>query len=127
MFGISSSASSYTSSSCGGACTYMSGYYCAAGSFSSTGLQCPAGFACSTMSAPPTVCKLGYFCPLGTSDTTQQLCSLGTYGATTGLQSPACSDICTAGYYCPPGSTNGTAAPCSGSAVYCPQAAVAPG
>lgn len=65
------------------------GYYCTAGSDSSTSAVCPAG----------------NFCPANTPSATHYPCPAGTYSATTGLVDKSGCKNCTVGAYCPEGST----------------------
>ncbi len=90
---------------CTGPCTAEPGYYCPAGSNSTTGIVCPSGS----------------FCFGGSAD--RAPCGTGLYGATEGLSSEACTGLCYQGYY---GSVVGLVAPtCSGECSsppgsYCP-------
>ena len=84
---------------CNGACS--AGYYCPAGSTSST----------------QNACGLGHYCPAGSGTYTN--CPAGTYGSSTTLSTSACSGQCSAGYYCPAGSTSATQNNC-GAGNYCP-------
>ena len=77
-----------TNASCSGPCS--SGYYCPAGSTSSTQIVCP----------------IGKYCPGGVG--APILCPAGTYGATTALPSSGCTGPCTGGYWCADGSTSPT-------------------
>ena len=52
-------------------------------------------------------CPIGSFCSTGASSATP--CPAGTFGASIGLFTSACSGVCTAGWFCPPGSTTSTA------------------
>jgi hypothetical protein len=123
-----------TASTCDGPCS--AGYYCPAGSTSSTQAPCAAGrygsstannaLTCdgpctagrygsstgnnaSTCNGP---CSAGYYCPAGSTSSTQNACPAGKFGATSGLQNATCSGDCSAGYYCPAGSTNSTQSAC---------------
>lgn len=105
------------------------GYYCPLGSISSRQNECGnASVFCPTGSPYPTkvstgyytvgpfpyehkrrrvaqkICEVGYFCVGGL----KQPCPPGTYGATPGLSTTACSGPCPAGYYCPIGTANAT-------------------
>lgn len=95
---------------------------------------CQAGFACVSTGMRAVdvsnICQKGYYCPAGSSSTTQYPCPAGTYSDETGLsaQSSCAScppgytcDVasqtadwipCPAGYYCPLGTAAGTAIPC---------------
>ena len=53
-------------------------------------------------------------------------CPAGTYGASTGLTTPACSGQCMPGYICPAGSTVSNPFPCGVSVNYCPAGSSAP-
>ncbi len=75
------------SSACSGACT--AGYFCLAGSASSTQGTCPPG----------------QYSIAGAASCTN--CSAGRYGASPGTNSPSCDAVCNPGYVCPPGSTTG--------------------
>ncbi len=71
--------------------------------------------ATPTLGNKCTICPAGYYCPGGELSLTPQnkvACPAGTYGATTGLTTSACSGQCAAGYYCPQGSTSSTAYDC---------------
>ena len=121
-------------STCDGPCS--AGYYCPAGSTSSTQAPCAAGrygsstannaLTCdgpctagrygsstgnnaSTCNGP---CSAGYYCPAGSTSSTQNACPAGKFGATSGLQTATCSGDCSAGYYCPLSSTSATQVPC---------------
>jgi hypothetical protein len=54
------------------------------------------------------ICPLGSYCVGGIA----YLCPPGTYGATQGLSSSACSGRCQQGYICPRGSSSVTQSPC---------------
>ena len=81
--------------------------------------QCTAGYYClaGSISATQNECGLGNYCPFGSGSATP--CPAGTYGSTTTLTSPVCTDVCTAGYYCLAGSTSATENEC-GLGNYCP-------
>ena len=96
---------------CSGFCA--AGYFCAAGSTSSTNQACPAG----TFGATPALmtascsglCSMGYYCVAASTSSTAAPCPAGTFGSTSGLQSAACSGGCSMGFFCPHGSTSPTA------------------
>jgi hypothetical protein len=110
--GVYGAAPGLTNASCSGPC--LAGRYGDA-----TGLTSPL---CSG------VCAAGYYCPAGSTSPAMLPCAKGTYstggaascllcpsglfGASPGLQSPACTGMCTAGYSCPAGSTASTANIC---------------
>ena len=87
---------------------------CKAGSYCSQGMAqgCPAGRYGRTarlMDANCTgLCAKGYYCPTGSTASTQNPCPAGRYGATQGLTSSACSGSCLHPLDCPPGSVIGT-------------------
>ena len=84
-----------TSAVCSGGCT--AGYACPAGSTSATSVQCP----------------LGWYSLAGAGVCTA--CPPGTYGATAGLTTAACSGICAAGRF--GANTNQTASACDGACL----------
>ena len=117
--GFYGTSSSFTASTCAGACTPTPGSYCPSGSVSATGTACPVSNYCTSMAAPPTPCPAGR------------------YGFAAGLSSPLCvraalgvcvcvcvrdsvphalaapqSGACNPGFYCPTGSTNASAVSC---------------
>ncbi len=71
---------------------------------------CPTGYYCPARVPAPIICPLGTFSLGGVASCTP--CSAGTYGASQGLQSSACSGPCPAGYRCSLGATNGTGSAC---------------
>ncbi|KAJ1420393.1 hypothetical protein B484DRAFT_351281 [Ochromonadaceae sp. CCMP2298] len=115
------SSSALNSSACSGPCE--PGHYCPPASLTGTALPCGgAGSYCPEGSSEPTAVSVGYYtldaqgseaptasrsqqtqCPRGyyCVGGMRQVCPAGTYGATAGLSSPACSGICPAGWYCP--------------------------
>lgn len=78
-------------------------------------LTCPSGFKCAGGTSDPDLCDAGYYCPSGTTPTTQVACTAGTFNKFTGQT--ACR-TCPAGFYCLSGATDPTTCP-SGS--YCPE------
>lgn len=56
------------------------------------------------------MCPTGHYCPAGSASPTS--CPPGTYGATQGLSTSACSGQCSLGYFCLLGSTSATSQPC---------------
>ncbi len=68
-------------------------------------------------------CTVGNYCPGGTQPIK---CPCGTYGATTGLSTSACSGLCQAGYRCPEGSTSPKAVACTAGQT-CPAGTCTPG
>ena len=142
-------------STCSGPCT--AGYFCVSGSLNATAAACPPGQYSNTGSGNCTLCPAGlygatyglnssacsgnctagWYCPIGSSNTTQivcpagqysvtgssvcTLCAAGQYGNTTGLPTAACSGPCNAGTY--GGSLGLTISSCNGSCAagyYCP-------
>ncbi|KAE9188581.1 hypothetical protein PF004_g22461 [Phytophthora fragariae] len=132
--------SSETSSLCAGLCTR--GYYCPKGSTSPTQRECGAdGLICRTGSPEPQLIQVGYY-SIGITNTTRFFqrpcepgyfcidgikyqCPAGTFGATSGLSTAACSGLCAPGYFCPsypsPPSISRTQNECGNSSVYCPE------
>ncbi|KAF4127591.1 hypothetical protein GN958_ATG23220 [Phytophthora infestans] len=129
-----------TSPLCAGLCTR--GYFCPEGSTSPTQIECGGdGFICRTGSSEPLAipqgyyaigvtnttrffqrpCERGYFCVNGV----KYQCPSGTFGATSGLTTAACSGTCAPGYYCPsypePPSVIKTQHECGSSVTYCPE------
>ena len=109
------------------------GYYCPAGSVSEKQFMCgSAAVYCPTGSAQPTPVSPGYYsvgpfptendktrtaqviCPPGSfcRNGVQSPCPIGTFGATPGLASSACSGLCPPGRFCPLGSWNATSFRC---------------
>ena len=96
------------------------GYYCPLGSISSTQNECGgSAYYCPRGSSIRTPVSVGYYTtPIGPTRATNRssqlecprgsyciggirtLCPAGTYGATTGLFTSACSGPCTPGHYC---------------------------
>ncbi len=115
------------------------GYFCLAGSTSTTQIPCSAahycnttglssnatqaqcgeGFYCLAGSSSETPCSAGFYCPAATSSSTQFPCSPGYFCNSTGLSSNATQSICEGGYYCEAGSSSAKQAPCS-AGHYCP-------
>ena len=58
------------------------------------------------------VCPMGFWCPVSSSGSQQFRCPGGTYGASTGLSTPACSGFCQPGCVCDEASTNPCQEPC---------------
>ena len=82
-----------SSNACTGTCT--AGYFCPAGSSSSTTYRCPAG----------------YYCGAGAANAIP--CPAGNWSSMLGAISIAnCNNTCPPGFYCPPGSSSGTAFAC---------------
>ena len=132
-----------TNESCSGKCS--EGYFCPAGSLSSTevecgnhNLYCPGGG-----NWMPTRVSVGYFttggnvstrtgqavAPAGSyaADGLLFTCRAGYYGAAAGLSSSVCSGPCNVpGYYCPAGSTSPTMRVCGGDNMMCPPMSTAP-
>lgn len=129
-----------TTSHCSGPCS--PGYYCPAGSVSSTARACgdpkyfcpgrssvpalvPAGhFSMSdnSVDSPETrdtfeMCDIGHYC----SEGVRYACPAGTFGSVAGLETDSCTGSCKAGYFCPPGSTSPMQHLCGSPAVYCPK------
>ena len=71
------------------------GYYCPAGSTSSTQVTCPPGSYCPAAAAMPLSCGPGQYSVSGASLCLP--CDAGRYGASAG-QSSLCTDACSAGY-----------------------------
>lgn len=130
---------SYTTSECAGKCTSTPGSVCPAGSVSMSGTACGPGTYCTgeDMSlrpapCPPGVygtlpyqsttgltspactdkCAAGYWCPVGSVNSTSAACPAGRYASTAGSNSSACQGPCAPGYFCPPASVSATAQPC---------------
>jgi len=59
-----------------------------------------------------TLCPKGSWCPTNSVSGIQFLCPAGTYGDTTGLSDPKCTNFCSAGCICKAGSTTACAADC---------------
>ena len=115
-----------TTAECTGPC--LPGYYCLAGSSSSTAAPCAAGYYgvsgshTSPFCSGP--CTAGYYCEEGTTEPITK-CEAGHYGAS-GQSFPECSGECSAGYYCESGSVSSTQNMCGSgkfypAAWYCPQ------
>ena len=121
------------------------GYYCPAGSTSSTANDCgsvdkycPAGSgspidvsegyysgpesANESNRSEQTICPAGSYCVNGVKTE----CPAGSYGSNEGLTSSECSGLCEAGYYCPAGSTSSTANDCGSVDKYCPAGSGSP-
>ena len=97
------------------------GHYCPNGQ---DRIACPAGTYGATSglgsSSCTGLCTRGYYCPEGSTSTTQIICPAGRYGATDGLATGLCSGECDAGYYCPEGSTSFKQIACGGAHLFCP-------
>ncbi|GLD98198.1 hypothetical protein PINS_up006895 [Pythium insidiosum] len=133
-----------TSPLCAGLC--RRGFFCPPGSTSPTQQRCGGGDrVCRTGSERPQIvppgyysvgaaadptnstrfhqrpCEPGFFCVNGT----KFQCPEGTFGATTGLSTAACSGRCRAGYRCPSypfaPSTSATQELCGNASVFCPE------
>lgn len=50
------------------------------------------------------LCAPGYYCPSGSTSSSEVKCPAGTYGSTPGLRDANCSASCPVGHYCPAGS-----------------------
>ena len=92
--GTYSVAGDKTTSACDNQCS--AGYYCLAGSTTSSGAVGTTGAA--------TPCPLGSYSTGGASTAACTACPAGTYGSDTTLTTAACSGNCAAGYFCPAGS-----------------------
>lgn len=122
------------SGTCGG------GFYCPPGSITYMTFACPLAGAlyCPPGSVIPVAVQPGYYrsedrasvspCPTGSFciNATTFACPGGTFGATLGLTSPACSGNATAGYYTLSGATFATQYRCSGANMWCPPGSSAP-
>ena len=64
-------------------------------------------------------CAPGYYCPEGSTTSTQVVCPAGRYSGH-GAGSSDCEGSCARGHYCPEGSTNMWEYECGGEFVYCP-------
>jgi hypothetical protein len=88
---------------CSGACE--EGFYCPAGSVSTTEFACPAGRYGARQGLESVEdcaeCEPGHFCPDGSTSPYEIACPAGRYGATRGLADEACTSECPAGSYCP--------------------------
>lgn len=129
-----------TSPLCTGVC--KRGYYCPLGSTSPTEFQCGSSSNVCRIGSPYPIsvlegyytvgglnstrfhqleCEPGYFCMGGV----KFQCPAGTYGATYGLTTSACSGKCKGGYYCPSypfvPSTSPTQNECGSSSLFCPE------
>jgi len=115
--GLYGSDAGLSTAACNGLC--QAGYYCNAGSTTSTQQVCEAGYFCptgtystcptGTASCPtgagtqlPQLCPAGTYCPKGSSIATK--CPGGTYNNTSGATSSSACISCPVGYYCPEGS-----------------------
>ncbi|ETV67019.1 hypothetical protein, variant 1 [Aphanomyces astaci] len=130
-----------STSACSGVCP--EGYYCPPGT--TTPVACPSNYICPRGCSAPTRIPSGQYlstvlssdvestlasilelCPPGSYCVQGEViaCPLGSFGATSGLTTSACSGPCPGGYYCPVG----TVAPiaCFDAATYCPEASSAP-
>ena len=123
-----------SSDTCTGKCP--AGYHCPAGTSSSTSRPCTdAATYCPEASAAPVHVPLGFYSIDSRGDAVQEsglnavnikscetgkwcangrwnVCPAGTYGASLGLQTTACSGDCTAGYFCAKGSTSALSEAC---------------
>ena len=129
-------------STCSGLCA--PGFYCPLGSISPTEIMCgePNKY-CPGGDYKPTQVSPGHY-SVGGNDSTrsgQQIappghyafngilyaCPAGTFGASQGLHTAACSGRCgVPGYYCPTGSTSPLMRFCGRDDVFCPPYTVAP-
>jgi hypothetical protein len=78
---------------------------CSQGTYSNrTGLAvcdiCPERYACGLQTSSPLVCKVGFYCPVGTSLGDEQPCPSGTFNNRTGLAAEAECTKCLPGQYC---------------------------
>ena len=64
-------------------------------------------------------CAPGYYCPEGSTISTQVVCSAGRY-STYGMGSAECSGKCARGFYCPEASSSRWEYECGGELNYCP-------
>lgn len=99
---------------------------CEEGSFCVDGVKskCPPGFygaekglmtsSCSGLCGP------GFYCPEGSTNSTEYRCPAGRYGSISGNKDSSCSGKCASGYYCPEGSTSPFQLPCAVRAVLRP-------
>ena len=82
------------------------GHYCVQGSK----IPCPPGTYGATRglssAACSGLCHKGFYCPIGSHNTTLNRCPAGRYGSALGLYNSACSGPCQAGYHCPEASTS---------------------
>lgn len=109
-------------------CTAAPGYFCPAGSVSSTALLCPSGYLCVGGARDKTICGPGTYslgetlcalCPAGTYASQRgisecDLCAEGKYSLEVGATSDSTCMPCTVipGYYCPSGSQSRSGGPC---------------
>ena len=97
----------------------QAGYYCPAGSSSTTQFSCSAGFFCSTTglssSASQLPCNIsGYACPAASTSAKQVACGIGYFCNATGLTDVASQVACNvSGYHCPAASTSATQVACT--------------
>ena len=91
---------------------------CLPGSYCAQGVMrpCPegtfgadAGLQTAACSGP---CLAGFYCPVGTINSTSLRCPAGRYGATQGLYNSACTGPCASGFHCPEGSESATEIEC---------------
>ncbi len=91
-------------------------------------LKCPPSYPCVTTGlsmykGPP--CKLGYYCPAGTSAVDQYPCPEGTYSNSHYAISPYDCLLCPPSYACAPGSTQTSMVSCT-PGHYCPRGTPTP-
>ena len=99
------------------------GYYCDAGSNSSTANICPKGYYCPLATVNPLPCPIGYFSNVVALKSASEctICTAGMYCATLGATEPTGS--CDPGYYCPANTANSNSQPAAYKcpiAHYCP-------
>jgi len=72
-------------------------------------LPCPAGSSCAAgATTPTTLCPRGRYCPRGTSQGSEPLCPLGSYGPSMGNARVELCDPCPAGSWCAAGVSSPT-------------------
>ncbi|KAG4064120.1 hypothetical protein PC123_g1055 [Phytophthora cactorum] len=132
------------SSACSSTCSTVNGV------LSCLPSPCPAGYYCPLATTEPRECgAVGRFCPKGSSAPTiatagyyttwkaytgssvtgEQLALQyveGTYGATDGLSTAACTGPCPAGFYCPIGTADYSQHPCTLRTSFCRQGSSVP-
>ena len=126
---------------CSGPCT--PGYYCDAGSNSSTQYECgnvtvycPQGTAIPRVAQPgeltiglstsrrnaTVTCSVSQYCVDGVA----LPCPAGRFGCATGLGTADCNGPCAAGSYCPLASSSNKEFSCGNASVYCPEGSALP-
>jgi hypothetical protein len=104
---------SYANATSCSPCSASYGNYCGDGSPSPLGMPCPPGNSCDGGVNLPNLCMAGSYATGGNYQC--DLCPIGTYGATRGLTTAACTAPCTPmgpGRYCPANSTANTPFDC---------------